>query len=301
MAPLLKPPPLIPSPPIRTKQPAVGNKLPPRPRTSSRSLSPSPRNRSRTLSMDPLKDLERQLQTSIQQKGHGHADTAALYNEMGNMHFRQGNRKAANDSYQQAILCHPTGPHAATAYMNLGTVYWSSGDAESALQVLQKSLDCSSSDEISPQVASVHHQMGLCHALQQDFLKAMHCMKNAYNIRKALNKTTDVAKTLDAMGKICYMQGELDAAIKHHELAYHLLNLTNAPTLNVLKNMAAAYEALGKDSKAIAIWKDLAEHFRLKPGATAHLQATLSTISRLYEKAGNQTQAFAYRQEALHA
>jgi tetratricopeptide (TPR) repeat protein len=250
---------------------------------------------------DPLLELERQLQACS--KSHGHAETAAIYNEMGNVHFRQGNLKAAQESYKRAITCE-SGKHVATAYMNLGTVYWSQGDVRQALEMLEQALASHELDllkvgkglEDSPMAASVYHQLGLCHALKRDFGTAMTCMELAFKIRNLSGATVDVGKTVDAMGKICYLQGDFYAAQEHHKSAYRLLAASNAATETVLQNLANCYEATGDFSRAIGVWQDVAQQQRKTE--SAGLPETIRNMARVFEKSGLHAEAETCRQEA---
>jgi tetratricopeptide (TPR) repeat protein len=188
--------------------------------------------------------------------------------------------------------------------MNLGTVYWSQGDVRKALKMLEQALASHELDllkigkglEDSPMAASVYHQLGLCHALKRDFGTAMTCITLAFKIRNFLGASVDVGKTLDAMGKICYLQGDFHAAQEHHKSAYRFLAASNAATVTVLQNLAKCYEATGDFSKAISVWQDVAQQQRKND--SAGLQETIRNMSRAFEKSGLYAEAETSRQEA---
>jgi tetratricopeptide (TPR) repeat protein len=107
--------------------------------------------------------------------------------------------------------------HVATAFANLGTVYWSTGDVGQSLAMLHQALETYafySAQQRKPveglEVAGVHHQLGLVFAaLKEDFDKAVESLQKAFAIRKRATGARSIltATTVDALVKVYTMRG----------------------------------------------------------------------------------------------
>lgn len=229
------------SPPAGTATPPISS-LPPRPRSYS---------------SDPLESLQSQLLRRIQVYGPSHWSNVQVLNEMGNLHFRRGQHRAAQKCYQRALAC-DRGPYTAMACTNLGTVCWSIGELDHAQHWLVQALQCWERDcqvqnrtlQDSPMVASVYHQLGLVAALQNNYDMAIQQLTVAWQIRTGLGLNEDEGKTLDVMGKICSMQGRFPSAAEYHRQAYRVLRSEPCGGVGALRNLAATYEAAGERSNA---------------------------------------------------
>lgn len=136
---------------------------------------------------------------------------------VGNLHFRRGQYDAARDCYQRALFqCQP-GSHVGDTCANLGTVLWTTGHVDPALQLLHRALDayqrCDTEEEggdadassessagssssrttasAAPsssrveRVANVYHQLGLAHCLKGDCETALQCLYQALQLRES--------------------------------------------------------------------------------------------------------------------
>ena len=272
-----------------------------------------------------LLELEKILKACRKSRGKKHFQNAAILNQIGNIYFRAGNNDAAATAYKEAIRCDP-GEYTTTAYLNLGTVYWSTGDVQEAIPLLEQALSSHEMDVVlltetanekensrsgeTDMAALVYHQLGLCYALLNEFETAMDYMKRALAIRESLPLESQalVGSTLDAMGKIYFMQGDYKTAVEYHEKAARLLILANSDTLTVRQNLVNAYVAMGEDNRAIHVLGDIIPILRAKmleearssrPQTAAHaLQQSLCAVAVLYEKIGISADADACRKEA---
>ena len=170
-----------------------------------------------------------------------HPQVAATYNLMGNIYFRQRRFSQALVAYKKAVECEP-GDHLGDAYANLGTVYWSTGALNEAVTFLRKALRVHEYQQVraghalreSLAVASIRHQMGLVYTLQHQhqqssslsssLVKAHQCLAQALKIReRVLGKGhLDVARTVDAMGKVYLLDGDYQSALLCHERAFRI-------------------------------------------------------------------------------
>ena len=234
--------------------------------SSSRSNSPTHDEKvSHTPQLDnTLISPEQSLQKAIAKYGSTHPKCAALYNKLGNAHFRDGRLSQAQECYQNAVCCDPCSC-TASAYLNLGTVYWRMSDTAQAIHMLKQALACheanlqgnQSSLRTSSFAASVFHQLGLCHALQKQFDNAVALLNKALAIRKRLNASVDVGKTLSALANVMTMKGDKQEAVAYHEQSYQILATHQAVSALYLNNLAKAYEDVGENGKALAMYTEL--------------------------------------------
>jgi tetratricopeptide (TPR) repeat protein len=114
--------------------------------------------------LNSLRSLEKALSWHMRHERHDRdSQIAALYNCIGNEHFRQRDYPKAVYYYKQAVQCHADLDQVAAAFANLGTVYWSTGDVGQSLAMLHQALETYefySAQQRKP----VHHQLGLVFA-----------------------------------------------------------------------------------------------------------------------------------------
>lgn len=260
-----------------------------------------------------LKVLIKSLQGHITSLGEHHPQTAVVHNQIGNYYFRKGNLEAATASYEQAVSCEP-GEHLATSFLNLGTCYWRSGDVLHAIYYLREALKVhheveGKSLEEAATPASVHHQLGLCYALSGDFDLAMDSLRKALKIRERFADKIEFGQTVDAIGKVHFMQGNYKAALACHKTALTHIAEGKGPTVNTLQNMAACYIARCRPEKALSVLQHVYSIQRSvlerasKSGEPAEklskaLYETLHTMAGLHQQLGSADHAFSLREEA---
>jgi tetratricopeptide (TPR) repeat protein len=251
------------------------------------------------------------------------------WNLIGNAHFRRKEHANAIHAYEQALECtdgceKPSDfDHIAAAYGNLGTVCWSTGDMERSVTCIRKAVELRMKSEISKgrdpreslTVATSYHQLGLALTLHRDYKKALNALFDALEIQQRVlgRKSIDVARTLDAIGKVHLLQGDADESMDCHQEAYatkyELTGECGPLVITSLTNIAAAHLARNEDKEAIlaylAIWK--AQSFELHkindPGTSARLAMeageTIQMLVDLYTKTGAYQNAKLAADEAL--
>jgi tetratricopeptide (TPR) repeat protein len=226
-------------------------------RASGSNASPSANNSGAASTTLDLHTLEAELQKNKLLYGKQDVSVGKLWNAIGNSQFRHGNHRAAIQAYKQAGSCDP-GPHTATAHLNLGTVYWNLLKVDKSIKYLQQALVAF--DELSSaaslDAASCHHQLGLAYSLQHRFDEALRAMETACRMRAALLGTNDptTARTLDALGKVHLMRGDMPRALTCHEQALYALRLARFPATSTLENIAAVHMRRGDFAAAIHIY-----------------------------------------------
>ena len=139
--------------------------------------------------------INKSIEQNIRDYGETHPTTVQLHIQMGNVCFREGSLVDAATAYRRAVdACSddtPSGDYLSTAYLNLGTVYWRSGQIPYAIHCLKQALQThemhvaqlgQSLDE-SPTAASVFHQLGICYSLSEDWTNALDSLEHARSIR----------------------------------------------------------------------------------------------------------------------
>ena len=251
------------------------------------------------------------------------------WNLIGNFHFRRQECEEAIDAYEEAIECKEgyeelsDSDHIAAAYGNIGTVCWSTGDMQRSVTCLQKSLDLRVESEAahgrdpgnSLAVATSYHQLGLALSLNHEHEKALDAFNRALRIReKALGrKSVEVARTLDAIGKVHLFRGHVDEAMKCHQEAYatkYEITGDHSPTVvTSLMNIGAAHIARENYKEAIftylAVRNSQTSELEKENGGpnTGRLLIeageTNQIIADLYRRSGEAKNAEVVAQEAL--
>lgn len=239
---------------------------------------------------EQIRRLSKTIKRNVRDYGAKHASTVQLRIQMGNVCFRHGDLVGAANAYKKAVeACDSPGEPLATAYLNLGTVYWRSGEISYAIHCLERSLQvlemvdtaaAASSSKPPPQqqrghtktdesssatatAASAHHQLGLCHSLNGDWTRAMASLERAKAIRSAAPAGNGggggpiaVAQTVDAMGQVHRLRGEHEAALACHDRALALLSGVPgaaATTVATLLHVADAHAAAARPLDALEV------------------------------------------------
>lgn len=267
-----------------------------------------------------IQTLVRTLPKHIRKYGATHASTAALYNEIGNAHFRIGQNDAAAKAYKKAVACDPGkhSEHLVSAYSNLATVQWKQGKVTEAINFLEQAwavyelstLASGKSMMTSPTAANICHQLGVCHSLSMNFDKALQYLEQAREIRVRIAGNSDVlvGRTMDAIGKVHWMRGDLESAMHCHGLALTCLTKLHAPTINTLQNMARVHMAANRLEEAASVLGEIAKVQRMNlaqvtPGssrrdeASKALRQTLDVLADLHTKMNHGDQANRFSQE----
>lgn len=260
---------------------------------------------------DLIKALKLAVERNIRDYGEKHPTSVQLQIKLGNVYFRQGNLVGAASAYKQAVeMCDAPGEPLSTAYLNLGTVYWRSGEIPFAIQCLQQALQvnemgfCGQKDHTSTTVASAFHQLGICYSLSNDWTNALYSLERARSIRSRVSGgAVSVAQTMDAIGKVHFMQGQFDVAMTCHEQALILLHTAGVTdTAATLQNMANVHVGASMPDVALAVLEQVRKVQNTVGIGTAAKAAlhrqTLLMMADLYDETGCPEQASQQRREA---
>jgi tetratricopeptide (TPR) repeat protein len=251
-----------------------------------------------------MKLLTKALRRNISRYGETHPTTAQIYNQIGNIYFRQGDWASAAVHYKLAMRC-GGGEQLSAAYSNLGTVYWRRGEIETAIDYLHRALTAQPNLDTAG-TASIYHQLGVCYALSNDTKNAIESLEKARAIRIRVLGPSDVAVALtnDAIGKVLCMQNKFDEAMACHQQALVCFqNAGIADTSGTWLNIVHVHLAVGNRDAALAALQEACRIQKSvgidtnKSKAILHVQ-TLQMMARIYEETGNTTRAEELRLEA---
>ena len=208
-------------------------------------------------------------------------------------------------AYQKALECTEGGnsDHIAASYGNIGTVCWSTGDLKMSVKCLEKALKLrreaekanGGDPEMSITIASSYHQLGLARSLKQEYGKALEALRHALKIRETVlgNKSIEVARSLDAIGKVHLYRGDADDALTCHQTAYAIWfdssGGEHSPALTAsLMNIAAAHMARKDYDQATSFY------LAVRNAQVAEIQKAAKegnpNLMRLSEDAGDTSQ-----------
>ena len=209
-----------------------------------------------------MPSLQDTLEACKERYGDTHPLTGVAYNDLGNWFFRHSDWSRAALAYTFSAYKCAFGSHTANAIANLGVVYWTIGELSQAQAELLMALESfalinDQSRSAHLFVASVHHQLGLVHALQGHSKKATIALHNALWLREHYGSSSAVAKTMDAIGQVCCIAGDHGAAV-----VWYAHSLSRCRRLVTMENMAWAYYQVGDFESTLNVYKDMLDEHR---------------------------------------
>lgn len=230
-----------------------------------------------------LEGLTAQLNEYLQEYGETHGKVAKLYNQIGNHYMRQGQHKLSFENYHNALRCFrlissssrspspllggarrdddnvTTTLSIAATLGNIGTVQWRMGRLEEAIETLQSAVSTAEdySGDASQEVANLLFTLGMAHSLKQEYEEAIDCFARMKHIITNIYGPShvEVARAVDAMGKVCILQGDPSQAIQFHSDALRVkqcaLGSRHASVLQTQMNLALAFRADHKYQEAL--------------------------------------------------
>mmetsp|Transcript_7905 Transcript_7905/g.11428 ORF Transcript_7905/g.11428 Transcript_7905/m.11428 type:complete len:577 (+) Transcript_7905:2-1732(+) len=239
--------------------------------------------------VDDLPLLESMLKSRQIKYGPTHVRVSQCWNHIGNYHFRRQNHDKALEAYRSSVqyyeqkhqvnnpaLIMPTESTAA-AYSNMGTIYWSTGDFQNAITSLKKSIAIHEQlgEASSLLVANCLYQIGLALSLQRDYIGAMDALLQCHKIRKekeqsklddranscsgrdscSIRLSLDLARVVDAIGKVHFFRGDYQAAMECHQEALatkrHMVGDGHASVITSMINIGVVHKAMKQTKKAL--------------------------------------------------
>ncbi|KAL7573729.1 hypothetical protein ACA910_007766 [Epithemia clementina (nom. ined.)] len=268
-----------------------------------------------------LDTLAIQLEKLKQEHGKHNVRVAAVWNMIGNTHVRNGDHDAAILAYREAIKCE-RGVHLADSYGNMGTVMFKMGKVEESIVFFTNALSVHEYYVVSEggdprrslKIANVQYQIGLAQTLMKHYEQAFSALKIACEIQAAVlgKRHADMAKTLDAVGKVYLLCSNYKAALACHKEALSIkksLEVNNdvklLAMLTTLQNIVSVHKACKDIDAAIFAYSAvLGTQKKLIEGGylsiTAEAVQTLLVLTDLFEERRMVKKAQSCLKEAGH-
>lgn len=252
-----------------------GEHRPPQHRRSNTTSTISTEIRASTVADTILEALQQKLTSHLRKYGEASRKTASAHNMIGNHHFRQKSFEPALASYRKALRCFELLSAKrnsasmdilvaiATTLGNIGTVCWRTGKINDAVEALEEAVFMIDQDSEgdSAEVANLCYTLGMAKSLSNDFQGAIECFAKMKRILLSQSNPSNVeiARAVDAMGKVRLRQGDAASAIRMHLDALRLkrkaLGQRNTSVVQTELNLAAAYQSHGAPEDALSVLK----------------------------------------------
>lgn len=231
----------------------------------------------------------------MQKYGRHHSRVGKLWNALGIHQFRSSKLPEASDAFKQAIMCE-RGPHTPTAFLNLGTIYWSSlGDVNEAIRYLQQAQSMYQLDpaEQAVDLANATHQLGLCFALKTEYSRSLEYLTDALYIHEKHADISKIGVSLNAIGKVYCMSGDLDSALETYQRALKVRNESGTSNKTLLFNIASCYMQKKNYRSALFYLNELVRTVDIAEDKELRLSA-LQMAQSAHRELGQHSEAFEY-------
>mmetsp|Transcript_6065 Transcript_6065/g.8922 ORF Transcript_6065/g.8922 Transcript_6065/m.8922 type:complete len:469 (+) Transcript_6065:108-1514(+) len=286
-------------------------------RVSSSSSSGTSLMLSMTYDDEAIEELWENLRKRQQLLGSSHHKVGLAYNHIGNCHFRRGEMDAALSAYFEALKVYKDDfnnhneaekdaddsfssidsvasaesgkyPALALCMCNIGTVQWRTDNINKAVESLEESVrifrrfyaTTGKSPTESIGLSTAWYNLGLAYSLRADYSEALEAFEKAragFASTQGVN-CVDVARVMDAMGKVSLLRGNSEKALACHRTALRMkmatLGYSHPSVLCSMMNVAAAYKARSELEDARSMYYEV-------------LRVQKSILSQARQVAGN--------------
>jgi tetratricopeptide (TPR) repeat protein len=182
----------------------------------------------------------------------------------------------------------------------LGTIFYYSGEFDTALKYHEKALELDEELGIKEGMAPDLGDIGIVYQTKGELDKALEYFKKALKLDKELGIKEGMATHIGNIGVVYGTKGDLDKALEYFETALKLneeLGRKEEKT-NQLGNMGNIYRTKGELDKALEYYEKalkLYEEFGIKEG----MAIVLGNIGNVYLTRGELAKALEYYEKAL--
>jgi tetratricopeptide (TPR) repeat protein len=260
---------------------------------------------------ESLKHYEQAL--PIWQAARDHDLEANTYNHIANALENLGDPTRALAMYKQALdIWQETGnSRLASAYNNVGAVYYRFGDTQAALEnyttalALHRRMKTAAGNEANAVgsaggEANTLNNIGMTYADMGDTERALEYFDQALAIYQSLGQKRGQADALDNLGYANYLLNSYDAALARYEQALALYQQVGDKQCEsyVLTHIGMLHAARGDAPKALAHYEQ-ARKIQQDGGMKLGLAITLDKIANVQASAGDAARAADTFREAL--
>jgi tetratricopeptide (TPR) repeat protein len=234
------------------------------------------------VALDTESLLISQLQDLHARHGTQHAKLSLTYNVLGNVYFRQQRFEAAIETYRKAIVAAQEKDKVplADSYSNLGTVYWSTGNVDQAIECLQQGLRLRLQQGNVLAIATIHYQLGLAYTLRGTYDEALHQFISCITERGGKSgQELEIARSYDAMGKVYTLRGNFEEALESYDHAIRLKERRGASTVSTLEEVGRVQHTTGDLQASLSTFQivfDMLKQEVVDMGLSSSKQAQMS-------------------------
>ena len=220
---------------------------------------------------DLMQRLTQSLSTFVYKYGENHPKVSQLRNSIGNLYFQRGDLSSAEEQYSRVLT--NVRKHGkrddidmAVTLRNLGTLQWKMGNYPSSIRCLEESLRIYmieyGGDDENEKIAESLHNLGLARFLNNELDQSQGVLEKALVVRKKIfgDFNVEVARTLDALGKVYLAKGYFSLAMNSHfealNIKNEILGKENQSSVISLMNLAHVYRCKGEFNHAIELYKE---------------------------------------------
>ena len=262
---------------------------------------------------EAVKVYLRQITLSEMLNGTDHPETAASYNNIGNVYWIQSDYEKAVEYYMKALdifkkILGENHPYTATSYNSIAGVYWKQSDYKKALGYQKKALDIQKKvlGENHPDTAGSYNNIAGVYYSKGDYEKALEYYMKAIDIREKVlgNNHPDFAMSYSNIGVLYYSKGDYENALEYYKKALDIyvkvLGENHPDTAMSYSNIGMIYyskcdyeKTLEYYMKALDIRKKvLGEYY-------PDTAKSYNNIGLVYKAQGNYEKALEYYKKAL--
>lgn len=176
-------------------------------------------------------------------------------NNIGNIYLKKGEYELALEKYFDAEVLFRkvnSASNLISIHNNTGLIYRNAGMLPKALEQYNKALDLAQSSNDSLQQSTILYNMSAIYLEQRNYNKAISTGEESLQIRQAQNNVSASIKSLSALGRIYYANGQLKNASDYFTKALALSRKLGVKDEEALLLQHLGYNLLEQENKAEA-------------------------------------------------
>ncbi|PZV17611.1 MAG: hypothetical protein DCF21_09135 [Leptolyngbya sp.] len=238
-----------------------------------------------------------------QEIGAGEVSFAITYEEIGDIHRRQGDYDAALDFYEKALdiyVRRNSRFRQATTLNGIGIVFDNRGQYSQALEYYKQALILAEELDRQSLQNSIKFNMASYSTIMGDFQEVLKTYQEALEIDRNLGRRADEAHILNAIGSTYYSQGQLESAIPSYNEALAIaqeigLRSSEISSIGGLGDIA---EVKGDYATALSYYQQALE-IAEEIDSQVQASAALFSLGYIYLRLGQYATALDYYQRSL--
>jgi tetratricopeptide (TPR) repeat protein len=196
---------------------------------------------------------------SLSKKYKNQVQEAHALNELGVLHYKQGNLLLAIDYYSQALELdrkYGTNSDVAIRLSNLGMAYCYLGNYLHSIELLTEAFGIDSKNGDSTKMAVRLNNLGIVHTYLKDFEKALDYFSQAYQIDSLAGNDDNISARLGNIGVICLRMNKPEKALVYLKRAL-VIDEKNEDQGNI----AIRYSGMGRAMLAMNKFDEAEDYF----------------------------------------